>query len=159
MSPATIPLSEATADLVAIVAFSAAGIAAAILIVGVLIVALLTDATHQLRRIGEQVERIREEGVDLQVEPGALGRPALDAEQVVRGAGFLITLLRGVVKKPGEAIPSADRLTLDLGKAMGVPLPVREEVTAFLPNGATVQSGLQPYGAAPITAVLDRKAV
>lgn len=79
----------------------------------------------------------------------------LDAEQLVRGAGFLITLVRQVIAKPGEAIPSAERLTLDLGAAMGVALPVREDVTAFLPGGATVQSGLLPYGATSIPARLD----
>ena len=81
----------------------------------------------------------------------------LDAEQIVRGAGFLITLVRQVLAKPGEAIPSAERLTLDLGKAMGVPLPVREEATAFGPGGTRIQSGLLPYGAASIPAALKRE--
>ncbi|MGU3664433.1 hypothetical protein ACLBX9_09645 [Methylobacterium sp. A49B] len=156
--PGTTPLSEATADLVAIVAFSAAGISAAILVVGVLIVAILADASHQLRRIADQVETIREVGVDLHFEAGALGRPALDAEQLVRGAGFLITLWRKVLRKEGETIPSAERLTLDLGEAMGVPLPTREGVVSITPQGTTVKSGLLPYRAKPIPAVLDPEA-
>ena len=83
----------------------------------------------------------------------------LDAEQLVRGAGFLITLLRQVLAKDGEAIPSAERLTLDLGSAMGVPLPTRQEAVAITPTGVTVKSGLLPYGAASISAVLDPEAV
>lgn len=82
-----------------------------------------------------------------------------DAEQLVRGAAFLVTLWRQVHRKEGETIPSADRLTLDLGAAMGVPPPVREDAVAFVPGGARVQSGLLPYGAASIPAALDREAV
>ncbi|QGY05531.1 hypothetical protein MMSR116_29285 [Methylobacterium mesophilicum SR1.6/6] len=165
MTPGTTPLAEATADLVAIVAFSAAGISAAILVVGVLIVAILADASHQLRRIGDQlgtlndhVRAVRVEGIDIHAEAGAIGRPALDAEQLVRGAGFLITLWRKVLRKDGEAIPSAERLTLDLGEAMGVSLPTREGVVAITPRGQTVRSGLLPYGAKPIPAVHDPEA-
>ena len=73
----------------------------------------------------------------------------LDAEQLVRGAGFLVTLAREVLAKPGEAIPSAERLTLDLGEAMGVPLPTRQDGVAVTPGGITVRSSLLPYGAAP----------
>ena len=79
----------------------------------------------------------------------------LDAEQIVRGLGFLITLARQILAKPGEAVPPEERVTLDLGKAMGVPLPVREEAVAFLPGGATVQSGLLPYGSKPMPARLS----
>lgn len=71
----------------------------------------------------------------------------LDAEQIVRGLGFLVTLARQVLAKPGETIPSAERLTLDLGTAMGVTLPTRQEQVAVTPQGATVKSGLLPYGA------------
>ena len=79
----------------------------------------------------------------------------LDAEQIVRGLGFLVALARQVLAKPGEAIPSAERLTLDLGAAMGVPLPTRQDGVAVTPGGITVRSSLLPYGAASIPARLD----
>jgi len=81
----------------------------------------------------------------------------LDAEQIVRCLGFLVTLARQVIAKPGEAIPSVDRLTLDLGAAMGVHLPTRQDGVAVTPGGTTVRSGLLPYGATSIPAALDRE--
>jgi len=152
-------LNAAIGELADAILYGAAGIAVAILLMGAVLAVIFSEGVQQLRVIADHAGAIRDEGIDITVEPGAIGRPALDAEQIVRGAGFLITLLRGVVKKPGEAIPPADRLTLDLGKAMGVPLPVREEATAFLPNGTRVQSGLLPYGAASIPAALDPETV
>lgn len=150
-------LTAAIGELADVVLYGAAGVAVAILLMGVLIAAVLADGCHQLRAIYDQLTKIRVEGVDINIDAGAIGRSPLDAEQLVRGAGFLITLWRKVLAKPGEAIPSAERLTLDLGEAMGVPLPTREGVVAIVPGGKTIRSGLMPYGAAPTPAALDRE--
>lgn len=159
MTPVATPLSEATSDLMWTLALSAGGITVVILLIGVLIVAVLVDAASQLRRIGDQLHALQQEGIDVHVGPGTLGRSALDAEQLVRGAGYLVTLLRKVVKREGEAIPDADRLTLELGKAMGVPLPTRDDAVSITPRGATIKSGLLPYGSKPIPARLEPEAV
>lgn len=150
-------LTAAIGELADAVLYGAAGVAVAILLMGALIAAILADGCHQLRAINDQVTKIRDEGVDINVEAGAIGRSPLDAEQLVRGVGFLITLWRKVLAKPGEAIPSAERLTLDLGEAMGVALPTRQGVVAIVPGGKTIRSGLMPYGAAPIPAAIDRE--
>ncbi|MCJ2051695.1 hypothetical protein [Methylobacterium sp. J-070] len=79
------------------------------------------------------------------------------AEQWVRGLGFFGGLLLAYLKRPGEAVRSAERLTLDLGDVMGVPLPTRQDQVTILPNGTKVQTKLLPYGAASIPAALDRE--
>ena len=124
----------------------------------------MTDVDFSIRRDGGDREDIPLRYGPVRVDPdGTVTRlqapPSfpLDAEQIVRDAGFLITLVRQVLAKPGDAIPSAERLTLNLGKAMGVTLPVHEEATAFGPGGTRIQSDLLPYGATSIPAVLDRE--
>lgn len=81
------------------------------------------------------------------------------AEQWVRGLGFFGGLLLAYCKRPGEAVASTERLTLDLGAAMGVPLPTRQDRVAILPNGTKVQTKLLPPGSVSIPANLDREAV
>lgn len=147
-------LTAAIGELSDAILYAAAGIAVVILIMGAVITVVATGVLHQLQELNDHVAKIWDEGVDINVEAGAVGRRPLDAEQLVRGAGFLITLWRKVLAKPGEAIPSAERLTLDLGNAMGVPLPTRSDTVAIVPGGATVRSGLLPYGAEPIPAAL-----
>lgn len=83
----------------------------------------------------------------------------LDAEQLVRAAGFILGLWHVRTKLPGEAIPSTEQLTLDLAAAVGVPLPTRQDQVAVLPNGTKVQTKLLPCGAASIPAVLDPEAM
>jgi len=84
-------------------------------------------------------------------------RPAfpLDAEQLVRGAGFFAGLIVQRLKKPGEAVPNAERLTLDLGEAMGVPLPTKDGTVAYVAGGRTVKTTLLPYGMRPTSAAHD----
>lgn len=148
-------LTAAIGELSDAILYGAAGLAAVILVMGAVLAVALSGIVQQLRELADHVDGIRMEGVDINVEAHALGRAPLDAEQLVRGAGFLITLWRKVLRKDGEAIPSAERLTLDLGEAMGVPLPTRSDAVAFLPGGTTVRSGLLPYGAEAIPAALD----
>ncbi|MCJ2020586.1 hypothetical protein MKK84_24685 [Methylobacterium sp. E-065] len=81
------------------------------------------------------------------------------AEQWIRFSGFVLGLWRQVAKKPGEAIPSTEQLTLDLAAAVGVPLPTRQDQVAILANGTTVQTKLLPYGAASMPAAHDQEAV
>lgn len=152
-------LTAAIGELADAVLYAAGGVAAVILVMGAVVTVVASGVLHQLQDLNDQVATIRDEGVDINVEAGAIGRSPLDAEQLVRGAGFLMTLWRKVLAKPGEAIPSTERLTLDLGQAMGVPLPTRSDAVAFGPGGTTVRSGLLPYGAEPIPAALDREAV
>ncbi|WP_267355710.1 MULTISPECIES: hypothetical protein [unclassified Methylobacterium] len=83
----------------------------------------------------------------------------LNAEQLVRGAGFILGLWHIRTKLPGEAIPSREQLTLDLAAAVGVPLPTRQDAVGILANGTKVQTKLLPYGAEPIPTVLDPEAV
>jgi hypothetical protein len=71
----------------------------------------------------------------------------LDAEQLVRLAGFALNLWHVRTQKPGETIPSAEQLTLDLAAAVGVTLPTRQDQVAVLANGTKVQTKLLPYGA------------
>ncbi|MGU3664460.1 hypothetical protein ACLBX9_09780 [Methylobacterium sp. A49B] len=82
----------------------------------------------------------------------------LDAEQLVRLAGFALNLWHVRTQIPGETIPSREQLTLDLAAAVGVPLPTRQDQVAILPKGTKVQTKLLPYGSAPIPAALDREA-
>ncbi len=83
----------------------------------------------------------------------------LDAEQLVRGAGFFAGLVIARLQKPGESIPTAERLTLDLGEAMGVPLPTKDGTIAFVAGGQQVKTTLLPYGAVPQPAVRDPEIV
>ncbi|MET3485407.1 hypothetical protein [Methylobacterium sp. 1973] len=147
-------LTAAIGELADAVLYAAGGLAAVILVMGAVVTVVASGVLHQLQDLNDQVTKIRDEGVDINVEAGAIGRSPLDAEQVVRGAGFLITLWRKVLAKPGEAIPTTERLTLDLGEAMGVALPTRQGVVAIVPGGKKIRSGLMPYGAAPTPAAL-----
>lgn len=152
-------LTAAITEIADALLYGAAGIALVILLIGAWFALILSDICHQLRRLVNHLRALRDEGIDIHVEAGALGRPTLDAEQIVRGAGFLITLWRKVLRKEGEAVPDADRLTLDLGEAMGVALPTRDEAVSITPRGATVKSGLLPYGSKPIPARFDPETV
>lgn len=71
----------------------------------------------------------------------------LNAEQIVRFAGFILSLWHVRTKLQGEQIPGRDQLTLDLAAAVGVRLPTRQDQVAVLPNGVKVQTKLLPYGA------------
>lgn len=82
----------------------------------------------------------------------------LNAEQLVRGAGFILGLWHVRTKLPGEAIPSTEQLTLDLATAVGVPLPTRQDQVAILANGTKVQTKLLPYGSALIPAARNPEA-
>jgi len=73
----------------------------------------------------------------------------LTAEQLVRGAGFILGLWHIRTKLPGEQIPSAEQLTLNLAAAVGVPLPTHQHQVAILPNGKKVQTTLAPPRAIP----------
>lgn len=147
-------LTAAIGELADAILYAAAGLAAVILVMGAVITVVASGVLHQLQDLNDHVAKVRDQGVDINVEAALLGRPALDAEQLVRGAGFLITLWRKVLRKEGETIPSEERLTLDLGEAMGVPLPTRQGVVAIVPGGKAIRSGLLPYGAKPVPAAL-----
>ena len=73
----------------------------------------------------------------------------LSAEQLVRGAGFILGLWHIRTKLPGEQIPSAEQLTLNLAAAVGVALPTHQHQVAILPNGKKVQTTLAPARAIP----------
>ncbi|WP_267422709.1 hypothetical protein [Methylobacterium sp. GC_Met_2] len=88
--------------------------------------------------------------------PAGSGFP-FNAEQLVRFAGFVLSLWHKRTKLPGEAIPSAEQLTLDLAAAVGVPLPTRQDAVGILANGKKVQTKLLPYGSTSIPAALDRE--
>lgn len=79
----------------------------------------------------------------------------LDAEQLVRLASFALNLWHVRTQLPGETIPSAEQLTLDLAAAVGVSLPTRQDRVAILANGTKVQTTLLPYGSKSIPARLD----
>lgn len=159
MTPVSLPLAKAASDLMWTLALAAGAVTVAILLIGVLIVAILAEASAHLRQIGRHLERLNREGIDIHIEAGAIGRAPFDAEQIVRGAGYLITLLRQCVKKDGEAVPSADRLTCDLAAVMGVPLPTRDDAVSITPRGVTIKAGLLPYGSKSISARLDPETV
>ena len=150
-------LTAAIGELADAVLYGAAGVAVAILLMGSLIAAILADGCHQLRAINDQVGKIRDEGVDINVEAGAVSRSPFDAEQLVRLYGFILGLWHARTKLPGEAIPSTERVTLDLAEAVGVDLPTRQDVVGIRPKGTTVQTSLLPYGAETIPAALDRE--
>ncbi|MCJ2143692.1 hypothetical protein [Methylobacterium sp. E-066] len=73
----------------------------------------------------------------------------LSAEQLVRGAGFILGLWHIRTKLPGEQVPSAEQLTLNLAAAVGVALPTHQHQVAILPNGKKVQTTLAPPRAIP----------
>ncbi|WP_426315547.1 hypothetical protein ACN9MF_11540 [Methylobacterium fujisawaense] len=148
-------LSAAIGELADAVLYGAAGIVGAIMLMSAWLAAILLDACHQLRKLARHLWEIRDEGIDINVEAGAVSRSPFDAEQLVRLYGFILGLWHKRTKLQGEAIPSTERLTLDLAEAVGVELPTRQDVVGIRPNGTTVKSSLLPYGAEPIPAALD----
>lgn len=148
-------LTAAIGELADAVLYGAAGIAVAILLIGAVLAVVLSGAVQQLHAIEGHVDEIRVDGIDINVDAAEVGRSPFDAEQIVRGAGFILGLWHARTKLPGEAIPSTERLTLDLAEAVGVELPTRQDVVGIRPNGTTVQTSLLPYGAEPIPAALD----
>lgn len=147
-------LTAAIGELADAVLYGAAGVAVVILVMGAVLAVALSEIVQQLRELVDHVDEIRMEGVDINVDAGAVGRSPFDAEQLVRLYGFILGLWHTRTKLPGEVIPSTERLTLDLAEAVGVELPTRQDVVGIRPNGTTVQTSLLPYGAEPIPAAL-----
>lgn len=74
----------------------------------------------------------------------------LDAEQIVRGLGFVLHQWFNRTRPPDHAAISLDAVTLTLGKVMGVPLPTEEVTKLGLVAGSGTRKVLLPYGS-PIT--------
>jgi hypothetical protein len=150
-------LTAAIGELSEAILYAADGVAVVILVMGAVLAVALSEIVQQLRELVDHVDEIRMEGVDINVDASAVGRSPFDAEQLVRLYGFILGLWHARTKLPGEAIPSTERLTLDLAEAVGVELPTRQDVVGIRPNGTTVQTSLLPYDAEPIPAALDRE--
>ncbi|MBP2494664.1 hypothetical protein ABID82_007293 [Methylobacterium sp. PvP062] len=148
-------LTAAIGELADAVLYAAAGLAAVILVMGAVITVVASGVLHQLQDLNDHVAKVRDEGVDINVDAGAIGRSPFDAEQLVRLYGFILGLWHKRTKLKGEQIPSTERVTLDLAEAVGIELPTRQDVVGIRPNGTTVQTSLLPYGAEPIPAALD----
>lgn len=150
-------LTAAIGELSDAILYAAGGVAVVNLVMGAVLAVALSEIVQQLRELVDHVDEIRMEGVDINVDAISVGRSPFDAEQLVRLYGFILGLWHARTKLPGEAIPSTERLTLDLAEAVGVELPTRQDVVGIRPNGTTVQTSLLPYDAEPIPAALDRE--